>query len=193
MRGSAVPINEQESNTMTNTRDIVLKLKEVREEKGYSYSDILSMMEKNGDYLSKSTLSRVFAEGSEELSFKYEETIRPIANALLDIETIEDDDDIDVRAMKTMLKYKIERMEELEERIKELTASLDREKVKYHEKLDKERETHQRSIEFLKEQISLKDKRMDQLLDAVFQKDKQHAELLELLMKCQCCTMREQK
>ena len=81
---------------MTNTREIILKLKEVREEKGLSYGDILEIMEKQGDFVSKSTLSRLFAEGSEDGSFKYEETIRPIAKALLDIETIEDTDDMDV-------------------------------------------------------------------------------------------------
>lgn len=168
---------------MTNTRDIILRLKAVRDEKKLSYTDILALMEKNGDYLAKSTLSRVFAEGSEDLSFKYEETIRPIANALLDIETIEDDDDMDVRAMKSLLKYKIQRIEELEEREKELIAAVDREKVKYHEKLDREREQHQRSIEFLKDQIALKDKRMDQLLEAVFKKDAIHAEMLEKLLE----------
>jgi predicted protein tyrosine phosphatase len=78
---------------MTKTRDIIIKLKEVRKEKGLSYSDILDLMEKNGDYLAKSTLSKLFSEGSEDLSFKYEETIRPIAKALLGIETIEVDDD----------------------------------------------------------------------------------------------------
>ena len=92
---------------MTNTRDIIIKLKEVRQEKGLSFGDILTLMENNGDYLSKSTLSRVFAEGSEDGSFKYEETIRPIANALLDIETIEDTDNMDVQAMKSLLKYKV--------------------------------------------------------------------------------------
>ena len=70
---------------MTNTKDIIVKLKEVREEKGLSYTDIINLLEKNEDYLAKSTISRVFAEGSEEASFKYEETIRPIANTLLDI------------------------------------------------------------------------------------------------------------
>lgn len=94
---------------MTYTKDIIVKLKAVREEKGLSYSDILDLMEKNGDYLAKSTLSRVFAEGSEEQSFKYEETIRPIAKALLDIETIEDTDDLDTQAMKILLTYKIKR------------------------------------------------------------------------------------
>lgn len=172
---------------MTNTKDIIIKLKEVRDERGLSYNDILSLMEKNGDYLSKSTISRVFGEGSEDLSFRYEETIRPIANALLDIETIEDSDNMDVQAMKSLLKYKIQVIEDKEKRIVELEAALANEKVKYHEKLDKEREQYSKRIAFLMEQINLKDKRMDQLLEAVFIKDKQHAELLERVLVCQTC------
>ena len=171
---------------MTNTKDIIIKLKEVREEKNLSYTDILNLMEKNGDFVSKSTLSRVFAEGSEELSFKYEETIRPIANALLDIETIEETDNMDVQAMKSLLKYKIQRIEELEKQVKNLESALDKEKIKYHEKLDAEREQYFRRIDFLKEQVSLKDKRMDLLLEAVFQKDKQQKELLESILNCPC-------
>lgn len=172
---------------MTNSRDVILKLKEVREEKGLSYNEILDLMEKNGEYLSKSTLSRVFAEGSEEIKFRYEDTIRPIANALLDIETIEETDDMDIRAMKSLLKYKIQRIEELERQVEHLESSLNKEKLKYHEKLDKEREQSRRSIEFLKDQISLKDKRMDQLLEAVFEKDSQHKEMLSKVLKCSRC------
>lgn len=169
---------------MTNTKDIIIQLKKVREEKDLSFTDILQLMENNGDYLSKSTLSRVFADGSEESSFKYEETIRPIANALLDIDEIEDDDNVDTVAIKTILKYKIDRIEELEQALEKKELELAEEKVKYHEKLDKEREQSRRSIEFLKEQISLKDKRMDQLLEAVFKKDEQHKELLNTILSC---------
>ena len=172
---------------MTNTKEIILKLKEVREEKGLSYGDILEIMEKQGDFVSKSTLSRLFAEGSEDCSFKYEETIRPIAKALLDIETIEDSDNMDVQAMKSLLKYKIQVIEDKEKRIAELEAAFANEKLKYHEKLDKEREQYSKRIAFLMEQINLKDKRMDQLLEAVFTKDKQHAELLERVLICQKC------
>lgn len=169
---------------MTNSKDVILKLKEVREEKGLSYNDILTLMEKNGDYLAKSTISRVFADGSEENSFRYGETIRPIANALLDIEDIEEDDTTDTRAMKSLLKYKIERIEELERKIEQLELSLAEEKVKHHEKLDEEREQHNRRIDFLKNQIDLKDKRMDMLLEAVFKKDSQHKELLDVMLSC---------
>ena len=171
---------------MTNTKDIIIKLKEVRKEKNLSYGDILDLMEKNNDFLSKSTISRVFADGSEDMSFRYEETIRPIANALLDIETIEDDDSIDTRAMKSLLKYKVQRIEELEAEIEHLKASLDKEKVKYHEKLDQERERSRQSIEFLKEQINYKDKRMDFLLDAVKEKDALHNRMLEQILTCPC-------
>lgn len=171
---------------MTDIKEVIIKLKQVREERNLSFSDILKMMEGNGDYLSKSTLSRVFSDGSEELSFRYEETIRPIANALLDIDNIEDDDNMDVGAMKTLLKYKIERIQELEHQVSKLECALDKEKIKYHEKLDKERARHAKSIDFLKEQISLKDKRMDQLLEAVFVKDEQHKALLEKFLTCPC-------
>ena len=165
---------------MTTTRDIIIKLKEVREEKNLSFNDIISLMEKNNDYIAKSTLSRVFAEGSEEhTNFKYEETIRPIAKALLDIENIEDDDTMDIKAMKSLLKYKMEKINELEIQVSRLESQLDKEQIKHHQKLEKEREQHRNSIEFLKHQIELKDKRMDWLLESVFKKDEQHGILLE--------------
>lgn len=156
---------------MTNTKDIIIKLKEIKDEKNLSYTDILNLMEKNGDFVSKSTLSRIFAEGSEELSFKYEETIRPIAKALLDIETIEETDNMDVQAMKSLLKYKIQRIEDLEKQNKTLEMALDKEKIKAQEKFDKERKLYNDRIEFLLHQIELKDKRMDLLLDAILKKE----------------------
>lgn len=171
---------------MTNTKDIILKLKEVRNEKGLSYNDILDLMEKNGDFLSKSTISRVFADGSEDSSFRYEETIRPIAKALLDIENIGDDDDMDIKAMKSLLKYKMQRIEDLEHQVEQLKIDLQSEKLKHHEKLDTERAQWSRSIEFLKNQISLKDKRMDFLLDTVQKRDSSIDDLLKVVLSCPC-------
>ena len=164
---------------MTNTREIILKLKEVRIEKGLSYGDILDLMEQNGDFVSKSTLSRLFAEGSEDSSFKYEETIRPIAKALLDIETIEETDNMDVQAMKSLLKYKMQLIEDLEKKVDTLSNDLAKEKLKYHEKLDKERDNFQKRIDFCREQINLKDKRIDQLMNS-------NNRLLEQLLVCPC-------
>ena len=157
---------------MTNTKAIILKLKEVREEKGYSYTDIINMMEKNGDYLSKATLSRLFGKDSESLSFKYDETIRPVAKALLDIETYEEDDTLDVQAMKTLLKYKIQRIEELEQ-------MLDKEKIKGQEKLLEAQKEYQKRFDFMNNQIALKDKRIDNLLETT-------TKLLTQILDCPC-------
>ena len=169
---------------MTNVKELITRLKEVREEKQLSYGDIMELMEKNGDFIAKSTLSRVFAEGSEELSFKFEETLKPIANAILDIDTIEDTDNMDVQAMKYLLKVKEQIIEERDKQISTLESELDKEKLKHHDKLDKEREQYSKRIEFLMKQIELKDNRIDQLLEAVFVKDKQQKDLLDKIIHC---------
>lgn len=169
---------------MTNVKELITRLKEVREEKQLSYGDIMELMEKNGDFIAKSTLSRVFAEGSEEMSFKFEETLKPIANAILDIDTIEDTDNMDVQAMKYLLKVKEQIIEERDKQIKTLESELDKEKLKHHDRLDKEREQYSKRIEFLMKQIELKDNRIDQLLEAVFIKDKQQKDLIENIIHC---------
>ena len=101
--------------------------------------------------------------------------------------TIEEDDSTDIKTMKTILKFKLERIEELEEKIRDLETSLDKQKIKANEKLDKERFQFMESIEFLKKQVELKDKRMDFLLNAVQEKDKLHTEMLEKILRCAKC------
>ena len=150
---------------MPNTRQIILKLKEVREERNLSYDKIVSMLETNGDYLSKSSVSRVFKDGSEDKSFNYNTTIRPIAKALLDMETIEEDDSPEEQAIKIIMKAKIERILELEEQIRELKEQIARDKLRYHEKLEAERAKYESVINFRSDQIEKKDARIDSLLD----------------------------
>jgi hypothetical protein len=173
-------------NTMIDTKDVIISLKQVKEEKGLSLDKILVLMNENDPTtaVSKTTLSRVFAKDSENQLFRYETTLRPIANVLLDVENYEDTDSIDEKAMKALLKYKIKRIEELEQRVSELEHALNSEKVNHHEKMDAARAQWQKSVDFLKEQISLKDKRMDMLLEAIFNKDSQHNELMEAVMSC---------
>ena len=150
---------------MPSTRNIILKLKEVREERNLSYDQIVAMLEKGGDYLSKSSVARVFKDGSEEKSFNYNTTIRPIAKALLDMETIEEDDTPVEQAKKMIMKAKIDKILELEEQVRELKEQLSYEKLHYHEKLEKERAKFDAIIEFRSNQIEKKDARIDNLLD----------------------------
>ena len=151
---------------MTNTKDVILKLKEVKKEKNLSLDKIFSLIEQNGEFVSKTTLSRIFSDGSEEKGFRYEMTLRPIANALLDIETIEIDDDIDTQAYKSILKLKKNLLEDLEKQNAELKDELQKAKMKYHEKMAQELSKYQKSLDFAMNQIELKDQRITQLLDA---------------------------
>ena len=167
---------------MTNTKDIILALKKVKEEKGLSLDKILEMMQEQ-DYtssVSKTTLSRVFREDSENQTFNYEGTIRPIANVLLDLE-IETDDDLDTRAYKSILKLKKELIDELEEKLKSVKSA---EKAKYNERLIAETEKFQRSMEFVKKQIELKDQRIDQLLASNDRLSIMNNKMLEQFLNC---------
>ena len=111
--------------------------------------------------------------------FRYETTLRPIANALLDIETFEEDDNIDTKAMKSILKLKKDLLQELEEQNAALKQELKDAKLKYHEKLKVESDKYQKSLDFAMNQIELKDQRITQLLDANIQ-------LLNQLLSCPC-------
>lgn len=159
---------------MTNTIEIIQQLKEVRVQKKLSIDQIMLMIENNGDYISKTTLSRLFSKKSEEMGFRYEDTIKPVAHALLGIDHIEEDEVADVKAMKYIIQNKAQRIAALEKEIVEL-------KEKHQKKLEKEREQSHRSIEFLKDQIGLKDKRMDVLLDMVVKRDAQYEDLKKLV------------
>ena len=149
---------------MIDTRIVILSLKQVKKEKKLSLDSILKMMYESdpSTAVSKTTLSRVFAKGSEDQLFRYETTLRPIANVLLDIENIEEDDDKETAAMKSILKLKKDIIIELETKIETVREE---EKAKYLEKLAEETGRFQKSLEFATNQIVLKDKRIDQLME----------------------------
>ena len=124
--------------------EIISKLKKVREENGLSYQKIVELVESNGEYVSLSTVKRVFEDGSEAYGFQFDNTLRPIANAVLGIYS---DTDIvsvsEVEALKSIVAYKSERITELESQ------------------LARTEESYRRRLEFLKNQITLKDERID--------------------------------
>ena len=170
---------------MELTRDLIKKLKIVKEERSLSYNDILALVKANGGDISKTSIVRVFSEESEDKSFM-QETLLPIATALLDSDDGKEDDDAEKQAKKALHKYQKERIEELEKKIDEL-------EIKHHEKLEKERQQSRNSIEFLKVQIEKKDDRIDKLLQAVYAKDKAYTELLNQYLSCPYSHIREVK
>ena len=130
--------------------EIITKLKKVREENGLSFQKIVELVEQNGGNVSLSTVKRVFEDGSESYGFQYENTLKPIADAVLGIYTesaAASPDEAD--ALKAIIDYK-------SDKITELTAQLERTEESYRRRLD-----------FLKDQIALKDKRIDRRDDMI--------------------------
>lgn len=162
---------------MIDTKEIILKLKQAKAEKNLSNNDIVEL---TNHYVSISSVQRVFADGSENSSFRYEDTIRPLVKALLDMETIEDSDDMDTKALKSLLKLKIQRIEELEKQIKE-------EKIKNSEKIEKDKKQYERHIQFLENQIAIKDKRMEEMKIQFNKKDENYTKLVDRLLNCHNC------
>lgn len=90
--------------------------------------------------VSKSTVTRVFADDSENQSFRYE-SLKPLALYLLGTDGLDEEIDAD----------------EMQLRISQL-------KDKYEKKLEKERDQNKKSIDFLKDQIIKKDQRIDYMM-----------------------------
>lgn len=143
------------------TRQVILQLKQVREDKGYSLQKILDMTLEAGGNISMTTVRRVFAEGSEDQNFRYEDTIQPIASALLAVEAVsaplETEADAELQALRSLVRLKNVIIEEM---------SVDAEKVRERE--NEIKEDAQKKIDYLKGQISFKEERIrqqDKLLD----------------------------
>lgn len=160
---------------------------QVKEEKQLSLDKIKDMLEGNGCFISKSTLSRVFSKKERTGTFNYETTIRPIAEVLLDFD-IEQDDDTDTKAYKSMLKLKKDLIEDYASQNKELKEEnriiKEKERARYTEKLQKQTEEFQQTLQFVNRQIELKDQRIDTLLKTTTELMALNNQLVKQLMNC---------
>lgn len=66
------------------TREMILRLKDYKAENNLSDASIFRKVQARGFNLSESSVRRVFEPGSEDKSFRYEDTIQPIVIALLE-------------------------------------------------------------------------------------------------------------
>ena len=141
--------NEQfEVSRMEHTKayELIKQLKDVKAKNEITYPRIMERMEKNGKFVSLTTLRRVFADGSENSanSFSYENTLLPIAEALLDVEDVPTPEDSpyakEIDGLKAVIHCQNEEIARLHEMKEHLESR----------------------ITFLLEQIEKKDRRMDE-------------------------------
>lgn len=178
-------------NNLTNPKEIIIELKKVIVERELKPQEIVDMMEQARTPVSLTTIRRILRDGSEETDFSFKNIIMPLANLLLDLNRHNEDDTVEVTAMKELLLTKREMIEKLEARIAQLKEEKtaleiknDKDNIKYHEKLEKERQIHAEEIKKWMHQIELKDGRIDKLLDSNLEKDKLINSLME---KCDNC------
>lgn len=74
----------------TKSQELIRQLKDIKARNEITYPRIMERMEKNGKFVSLTTLRRVFADGSEKNAdgFNYENTLLPIAEALFNVEDL---------------------------------------------------------------------------------------------------------
>lgn len=65
--------------------EIITQLKQIKAERGLSFQRIVDMVEESGGSISMSTVRKIFSDGSEDFNYRYEDTIKPLVVALLDI------------------------------------------------------------------------------------------------------------
>lgn len=130
----------------TKSQELVRQLKEAKARKEFTYPRIMEHLEKNGKYVSLTTLRRVFADGAENNaeSFNYESTLLPIAEVLLNAEDVPTAESSpyakEIDGLKAVIHVQNEEIARLHD-------------IKEH---------LENRITFLLSQIELKDKRMDE-------------------------------
>lgn len=148
----------------------VSRLRQVRKDNGLTISAIMDMLEAKGCYLSEATIKRVFSESADPTSFKYRDTIAPLADVLLDLYSDKSGTE-EVEALKTMIHDKNktiniliardeERKADFERRIAHLQKQID----KLEEHLDFRERVIERKDEVIEKLITREDKVVEALI-----------------------------
>lgn len=145
-------------------QNIMPKLREAKEVKHLSYQDIADITEENGEAVSLATIKRFFAKESDQTTFRYNQTTRPIIRAVLGMDEATEEPTADPRqaeeyyatieAMKAVIDYKHQQLTERFEEVERLKAEMQANKEHYQAEIDALKKDAQLKIEHLKDQIA---------------------------------------
>lgn len=149
------------------TSEVIQALKRVRAEHGYTYQKILDMVSENGGNISMNTVRKVFSDGSEDMNFRYEDSIQPIADVLLQVSSpvAADEPELDALRQLVQLKNAI-----IEENRVELSRTREREaeiRADAQAKIDYLKER----IVYLQQQRDRDDRLLNERRDFIYLKD----------------------
>ena len=124
-------------------RDLIVRLKTVREWQGLTIQNITDTLEEHGEHLSRKTITKVFADGSEDMEFQ-PDTIRSIANVILGVYEENPDDNPEIKGLKSEIKLQGHQIELLEHELEETRAMATR------------------RVDFLRDRVEKQDIRIEQ-------------------------------
>ena len=142
-------------------RTTVERLRTVRKEHGLTIAQICEMLDAKGYFLSEATVKRVFSDNYDASTFRYRETLAPLADVLLDLYDDKSNSD-DVSALKAMIHDKNKMIDMLVVKNEDLKA--DYEKRISH--LQKQIEKLEQHLDFRERIILRKDEVIEKLLNA---------------------------
>ena len=141
-------------------RKTIHRLKQIKSEQGLSIPKIMDLMEERGQFVSEATIKRVFADGSEEQNFRYQDSIAPIADVLLDMYGDSSNLD-DADSLRQIIREKNKFIEFLMMKLDEKEQDFERQRTLYEER----KALYEKTIGRFETQISLKDDLIERLLN----------------------------
>ena len=142
------------------TKDLVIQLREIRDELGLSINDIMDMLEKQGTPLSESTVRRVFDHDINMISgFSYDATLMPVCDLLLPKgdTKVSSLSEARIESLIAIIEIKNEMIADRDRTIQTIMRQFDEAEEKQKTRCEKCED----NVAFMKEQIKLKDERMD--------------------------------
>ena len=141
-------------------RRTIHRLKQIKAEQGLSIPKIMDLMEERGQFVSEATIKRVFADGSEDQNFRYQDSIAPIADVLLDMYGDASGLD-DVSSLRQIIREKNKLIEFLMMKLDEKEHDFERQRALYEER----KALYEKSIDRFETQIARKDELIERLLN----------------------------
>ncbi len=159
--------------------EIIIQLKQIRKERGLSLQDVHDLVTSSGGYLSLSSIKRVFAEGSENLNFRYQDTIQPLVRALLSVneETPENNDVSanEIDALKNVILLKDSIIQDLRKDIEDLTNRLNKTEAEAESRLQETHTQYMKQVNYLLTQVE----RLRQQVDDLRDENKRKAKIID--------------
>ena len=141
-------------------RKTIKRLKEIKAEQNLSIQKIMDIMEERGQYVSEPTLKKIFADGSENQNFRYQDSIAPIADVLLDLYG-EDSGTEDAESLRRIIREKNKLIEFLMMKLDEKEKEFEDRKELYEER----KANYEKTISRFETQVARKDDLIERLLN----------------------------